>query len=190
MVLRERAWLGDWRCGTVDPSLALARFDELDGVEVDAMLGRWRGVGLATGHPLDGVLEGRGWWGKAFEAVDRVHPLLFRTGSGAIVPIEPPGLLVRLGLRMPALGRSRFVRGAFRSFLPLLRTQRHAARLERRSFRGKVSAAMVYDRLPITDHFRRIDDDRVLGLMVVDEAASPYFFFLLDREKPEVEQMT
>jgi hypothetical protein len=182
------AWLGEWRCGTADPAAALERFDSLDSVAVGAMLGRWRGVSLPTGHPLDGLLEALGWWGKAFEAPDRVHPLLFRTASGTIVPIEPPGLLVRLGLQVPALGRTSVVRRSFSALLPLLRTRRHAARVELRTFRGRASAAMVYDRLPITDHFRRIDDDRVLGLMVLRTPAAPSFFFELDREHPQIER--
>lgn len=175
-------WLDKWRCEGTVPAAALARFDSLDAVPVEAMLGRWRGVGLATGHALDGLLEGLGWWGKAFEAQDRVHPLLFGTPSGGIVPIDPPGLLVRLGLRVPGLGRGSFVRRTFRAGLPLLRTRRHAARLELQTFRGKASAAMVYDRLPVIDHFRRVDADRVLGLMVLGGAVVPYFFFLLSRE--------
>jgi hypothetical protein len=184
MTAGEPAWLGEWQCGTIDPAAALARFDELDSVAVDAMLGRWRGASLPTGHPLDGLLETLGWWGKAFEAADRVHPLLFCTASGAIVPIDLPGLLVRLGLHVPGLGRSSVVRRSLRAALPLLRTHRHAATVELRTFRGKASAAMVYDRLPIADHFRRIDDDRVLGLMVLREPSEPFFSFLLSRHDP------
>jgi hypothetical protein len=40
---------------------------------------------------------------------------------------------------------------------------------------------MVYNRQPITDHFRRIDDARILGLMAMGEDLPP-FFFLLTRE--------
>jgi len=36
---------------------------------------------------------------------------------------------------------------------------------------------MIYDRLPIVDHFRRIDQGRVLGLMET-RSAPPYFFLL------------
>ena len=41
---------------------------------------------------------------------------------------------------------------------------------------------MIYDRQPIVDHFRRIDDDRVLGLMEMRGMERP-FFFLLTREQ-------
>jgi hypothetical protein len=178
----EPKWLGEWRGGLLDPTSALARFDGLEGVSVDDMLGRWRGVSLPTGHPLDGLLEGLGWWGKSFESADRVHPLLFQAGSGAPVPLEPSLMPVGLALRMPVLANSAAMRRAFRAALPALRTARPAARLEQREFRGKASAAMVYRRLPITDHFRLIDDERVLGLMVLRRPAEPYFYFLLSRE--------
>jgi len=39
------------------------------------------------------------------------------------------------------------------------------ARLRQIEYRGVVSAAMIYDRLPIIDHFRAIDDDTLMGLM-------------------------
>jgi hypothetical protein len=183
----EPDWLAAWRGGRLDPRSALSRFDGLDGVAVDAMLGRWRGVSLPTGHPLDGLLEGLGWWGKSFETPDRVHPLLFRTGSGAPVPLEPSLMPVGLALRMPGLAGSAAMRRAFRAALPVLRTARPAARLEERTFRGKASAAMVYRRLSITDHFRRIDNELVLGLMVLRRASEPYFYFLLSREHIEPE---
>jgi hypothetical protein len=69
------------KAGPISSGEALRRFDALQGVEPEAMLGRWRGATLATGHPLDGVLEKLGWYGKAFESVDSVHPLLFRKAS-------------------------------------------------------------------------------------------------------------
>jgi hypothetical protein len=42
---------------------------------------------------------------------------------------------------------------------------------------------MIYDRQPIVDHFRRIDSDRVLGLMEMRGMERPYFF-LLTRDQP------
>ena len=41
---------------------------------------------------------------------------------------------------------------------------------------------MIYDRQPIVDHFRRIDDGRVLGLMEMRGMERP-FFFLLSRDQ-------
>ena len=52
------------------------------------------------------------------------------------------------------------------------------ARLREVSFRGKASAAMVYDTQPIIDCFRRIDGDRVLGVMDVKGSPADFYFHL------------
>ncbi|MFW0786722.1 DUF4334 domain-containing protein [Gordonia sp. CPCC 206044] len=50
-------------------------------------------------------------------------------------------------------------------------------------FRGEVTASMVYDGQPIIDHFKKVDENTVMGIMngkgaVVD---GRYLYFLLDR---------
>jgi hypothetical protein len=50
-------------------------------------------------------------------------------------------------------------------------------------FHGRLNAAVIYDRQPVIDHFRRINDDRVQGLMGMG-GMKPHFFFLLVRERP------
>ncbi len=52
--------------------------------------------------------------------------------------------------------------------------------LRRVEFRGQVSAAMIYDRRPIIDHFRRIDDQTVMGIM--DQRGKIEIYFYLERE--------
>jgi len=175
-------WLEDWSSGAADCANPLSCFDSLPGLEPELMIGRWRGAGLPTGHPLDGVLEALGWYGKAFESADRVHPLLCRTRSGAVIPLDPTFMPVGIALRWPALARSAPVRMAFAAGRRLLRSNRSAASLQAVTFRGKRSAAMIYDRQPIVDHFRRIDDGRVLGLMEMRGMERP-FFFLLSRDQ-------
>ena len=100
------------------------------------MIGQWRGAGLPTAHPLDGILEALGWYGKAFVTVDRVHPLLFRTRSGAVIPLDPAFMPVRAALRWPALARSAPARAAFAAGRALLRTGHSAAKLRAVTFRG------------------------------------------------------
>lgn len=56
-------------------------------------------------------------------------------------------------------------------------------------FRGKVSATMIYDGVPIFDHFRKVDENTLFGLMngkhvegypdVVDNGK--YYYFFLER---------
>jgi hypothetical protein len=50
-------------------------------------------------------------------------------------------------------------------------------------FRGEVTATMVYDGRPVHDHFKKIDDDAVMGIMngkgvVID---GRYYYFYLER---------
>jgi hypothetical protein len=52
-------------------------------------------------------------------------------------------------------------------------------------YRGVVTATMVYDQHPIFDHFRRITDDLVLGVMDRKGEEMPLFFWL--RRLPGVE---
>jgi hypothetical protein len=164
---------------THDTASALALFDSLPAVSNDFMLGTWRGEGFPSGHPLDGALEAYGWWGKRFDAPDEVHPLLFARRGGGTLALNPfwmaPSLpwLDRWPLpKSPGIGR------ALQWLLPLLSTRRSGARLRQVEHRGRVSAAMVYDRLPIHDCFRRLDDDTVLGVMDQKGARQPFFFVL------------
>lgn len=51
-------------------------------------------------------------------------------------------------------------------------------------FRGKVSASMVYDAQPVFDHFRRVDDNTVMGIMDGKEQVfdnGKHFYFYLER---------
>lgn len=178
-------WLAIWRAAAFSPARGLRTFDVLPTVEAQDMLGLWRGVGLATGHPFDGLLEAFGWWGKAFRGRDEVDPLLFTTPGGpmAVDPAWlPVGVAVRIGRYRPELLRGRAARWLFAKALPHMRAERPAARLRDVAFRGQTGAAMIYDRQPIVDHFRRIDDDTRLGLMDLRGQDDP-FFFLLTRER-------
>ncbi len=172
------AWLSAWLTGKASEPEALARFDSLPGAVPERLTGVWRGVGLATGHPLDDLLEILGWYGKSVEDPDRVHPLLFRRPSGRVVPINPALMPTGVALRWPALARSRASRSAFAALGQLLHAPRHAARIRLRSFRGKSGAALIYHDQPIIDHLRRVDGDKLIGLMERSGMERPYFFLL------------
>jgi hypothetical protein len=45
-------------------------------------------------------------------------------------------------------------------------------------FRGQSTATMIYDKHPILDHFRKITDDLVMGVMDRKGEAAPLFFYL------------
>ena len=167
-----------WSAGAASGADAVSCFDSLEGLAPERMIGRWRGTGLPTNHPLDGVLEALGWYGKAFESTDRVHPLLFRTRSGAVIPLDSTFMPVRVALRWPAFARSALVRAVFAASQPILRARRFTARLCVETYRGKRSAVMIYDSQPIADHFRELDNHRVLGMMEMRGMERPYFFML------------
>ncbi|MEN8719019.1 MAG: DUF4334 domain-containing protein [Oceanococcaceae bacterium] len=165
--------------GTTDE--ALAAFDTLPAVDFDFMQGRWVGRGLATGHPMDGLLELYGWYGKAFDSPENVHPLLF--GDCGQHCMEPFPLMATMGLLGPNIARKPVMKTLFGVFSPVFRTRKHRARMRSTEFRGKVTATMIYDGLPINDLFVKVDDDTVMGLMDLKGLEAP-FFWRMQRETP------
>jgi hypothetical protein len=144
-------------------------------------MGLWRGQSLPTGHPLDGLLEALGWYGKAIQGPNHVHPLLFCSPSGRVRPLEPSLMPTAVALRWPSFARSLAVRLVFAAAGPILEARSPGASLAPRDFRGRRSAALVYKRQSITDHLRSLDANRVIGLMDRKGMDNP-FFFLLTRE--------
>lgn len=170
-------WLADHRDGA-DPDAALAFFDGCPALGVEEMTGRWRGSGLPTGSPLDGLLEAYGWYGKEFVDAETVHPLLFTDRSGRPRPVDPALVPVAVLRDHTAVAHHPLARAGFGAVRPLLFTRRPKARLRAVDHRGVVTAAMVYDALPIIDVFRRVSADTVLGVMDLRGLATPFFFVL------------
>jgi len=50
-------------------------------------------------------------------------------------------------------------------------------------YRGKTSATMIYDQLPMNDVFRKLDDNTVLGIMDRKDTDVPFFFKLIREEE-------
>jgi hypothetical protein len=170
-------WLTEHADGTT-PDAALTFFDGCLPVRVEEMTGRWRGSGLPTGSPLDGLLEAYGWYGKEFVDAETVHPLLFAGRSGRPRPVNPALVPVAVLRDHPAVAHHPLARAAFGAVRPLLVTRKPKARLRAVEHRGVVTAAMVYDALPIVDVFRRVSADTVLGLMDLRGLTAPFFFVL------------
>ena len=158
---------------------AEALFDSLPAVLPAEMSGRYRGRELRTGHPMDGMLEASGWYGKQFDGPDEVHPLLFSAPGGDVFAVDPRKVPLGLVPHVPS-GVVEKTRGALGVLKPALRTTKHRARLRAVEHRGVVTAAMVYDHLPIIDFFRRVDDDTLLGVM--DLRGAPPYYFVIARE--------
>lgn len=168
------------------PESALALFDSLPPLRPEEMLGHWRGESFVSGHPLDGVLETYHWFGKRFRGPDDVDPLLFRRADGSVVPLRAVMPDPRWLERWPWLRRRAMGDGFQRWLLPLLITRSPQARLRMVEHRGVATAAMLYDRLPIVDVFRRLDATTLLGLMDARGIPQP-FFFLLHRQPADGE---
>ncbi|OHV78448.1 DUF4334 domain-containing protein [Ensifer sp. LCM 4579] len=157
---------------------AFAFFDGLQPVSVEDLVGLWKGSGVATGHPLDGVLENLGWYGKRFRTDRRADALLFRVADDRLLPIDPAPIPLGLALRFHRFARTEAARNLFSHLARHLRAKGPVASLRAMPFRGAMSAAMAYDRKPITDHFRRIDRHRLLGVMQMEGDDRHYFFEL------------
>jgi hypothetical protein len=158
---------------------ALQLFDELDPVDLEFMIGRWKGSGFHTNHQMDGLLETFNWYGKEFISADHVHPLLFTDGN-SIFKVDPNPTVMNLGLSLP-IPKNEGLKPFYSAMNKLLKTEESKARIRMMEYRGKVSATMIYDYLPINDVFRKVDNNTVLGLMDYKSIPQP-FFFTLKRE--------
>ena len=165
--------------GQTTTEKALQLFDALESVDLDFMIGRWQGSGLHTAHPMDGLLESSNWYGKEFVDSENVHPLLFLDSQGQVFKVAPNPTAMNWVLKLP-LPKNDSIKPLLMLINSLLKTEQSQARLRMMEYRGKVSATMIYDYLPINDSFRKVDDNTVLGIM--DYKNSPQaFFFVLKR---------
>ncbi len=156
---------------------ALAFFDSLEPADIEFMLGRWRGEGFATGHPMDGLLEAFDWYGKAFHSPDHVDPLIFRGLNDKLVTLDPAFFPLKYA-RSSRLTASPWANRLFKLSTLLTRTKQSRARLRMLEYRGVSSATMIYDHLPINDTFRKIDQQTVMGVMDLKGVNRPFFFVL------------
>jgi hypothetical protein len=128
------------------------------------------------------VLERLGWRGKRFNGPNEAHPLVFDTGGGRRVCVNPEFVPLAL-IRHPRLLRAPFAARVFSVIRPLMSTEKPKARLRLTQYRGVVTATMCYDALPIHDVFRKVDDDTLVGAMDM-RGLDPPFLFVLRREEP------
>ncbi len=138
-----------------DPADLDVLWSDLTTLEVDEMLGAWRGGDFATGHVASSVLEKVRWHGKRFDSALEAVPLRCRDDDGELYSNTAAG------------------GGGEASLWPV-------------GFRGEVTATMVYDRMPVFDHFKRVDADTLMGIMNGKlEAAfgvSDLYYFWLERD--------
>jgi len=165
------------KAGKTTTETALQLFDALDSVSLDFMLGSWQGSVISTDHPMDGLLESSNWYGKEFVDTENVHPLLFLDSQGKVFKVAPNPTAMNWVLKLPIL-KNNSLKPLLMLANSLLKTETSQARLRMMEYRGKVSATMIYDYLPINDSFRKVDDNTVFGIMDFKNSPQPFFFVL------------
>ncbi|MEO0899815.1 MAG: DUF4334 domain-containing protein [Bacteroidota bacterium] len=155
----------------------LEAFDSLEPVPVEFMHGRWKGSDIITGHLLDEVFDASGFYGKIFLNNEEVHPLVFfGEDKKELYAVNPALMPLRIELPKTKIMETIMNMGRF-----LLETKKSKARLRNLEYRGRVSATMVYDEIPVKDTFVKIDENKVLGAMDLKGNPEP-FFFILERD--------
>jgi hypothetical protein len=139
--------------GRVDPRELDDVWSALDTVDIDEILGEWKGSAFDTGHSGSATLAQIRWYGKRFASHLEAQPVLCHDDDGNLYSNTAAG--------------------------------NGEASLWMVEFRGEVTATMVYDGLPIFDHFKRVDETTLFGIMngkgelVFDNGQ--HFYFILDR---------
>ncbi len=154
-------------------------FDQLEAVDIPFMIGSWKGQGLKTNHPMDGLLDSVNWFGKEFVDDETVFPLLFQKRTGDLFNVNPGRIpMIPLIFCLPKW----LIKSVFPFLSLFIKTKKAKARLRMLEYKGKVSAAMIYDQHGIIDIFRKIDQNTVLGVM---DMKGPFnkksYFFILKR---------
>ncbi|MDJ0533412.1 MAG: DUF4334 domain-containing protein [Xenococcaceae cyanobacterium MO_207.B15] len=126
---------------------------------------------------MGGSIEGSNWYGKEFVDSENVHPLLFLDSQGKVFKVAPNPTAMNWVLRFP-LPKNDSLKPLLMLINSFLKTEKSQARLRMMEYRGKVSATMIYDYLPINDSFRKVDENTVLGIMDYKNSPQPFFFVL------------
>ena len=161
-----------------DQQTVLEQFRHLPPVAPHELVGLWKGRGMPSNHPFDGVLENLGWYGKRFTSDMRADALLFRSGEHRLTAIDPKYIPIHWVLRFHQLGRTRMAANLFSYLQHRLRARGPVASLKTLALDGVESTAMVYDHQPIVDYFRRLDEQRLMGAMTIGGDERIYFFEL------------
>jgi len=130
----------------VDYALLADLFDNLESINLEFMLGRWKGGVFSNGHPIEKLLVDIHWFGKTYHSINDVDPLICVSGDGSFYSNN---LFGPASLRMV-------------------------------EYKGHLTATMVYDNQPIFDHFKRVNDDIVMGVM--DKKNDDLLYFYLMRQ--------
>ncbi|WP_193046822.1 DUF4334 domain-containing protein [Mycolicibacterium baixiangningiae] len=139
------------RTGTIADSELDDFWATLAPVDIDFMIGEWKGGEFHTGHKANGFMERLNWFGKTFHSATDAKPLVCLDADGN------------------TFSNKEAMKGE--------------ASLWMEEFRGEVTASMVYDGAPVHDHFKKVDDNTLLGIMNGKGAldGNRHLYFYLER---------
>ncbi|MFJ7754512.1 DUF4334 domain-containing protein [Peribacillus muralis] len=171
--------LKDFLLRGISQTEAFEFFDRMETVGSGEMRGLWKGEELRTGHPMEGILTASNWYGKEFINDEHVQPLVFQKKNGELFSGNPGLMPLNISYgKIP----EKFITIVMGIFRPILKTKKSRARLRQILYRGKISAAMVYDQKGIIDVFRKVDDVTVLGVMdMKNQFPGQSYFFVLKK---------
>jgi hypothetical protein len=152
------------------------------------VLGRWRALRAATGPLAPGELDAL--WAD-LEVVD-VASILGSWRGFAFLTGHPIEKVLSAGrwhgkrFVAPDDAKPLICRADDGSLYSDTTAGRGEASLWNVEFRGEVTATMVYDGMAVLDHFKRVDDDTLMGVMNGKPAlvlpTGHHFYFGLERE--------
>ncbi|WP_234828078.1 DUF4334 domain-containing protein [Sinorhizobium fredii] len=155
-------------------------FDHVGALEeISDLEGAWH----SDWHPLDGVLENLGWFGKRFRP-DMRECTVVSHGTAAAHRHRSGENTSSLGASFPKHRQHGRRETPVSCLMRGLRAKGPVASLTTMPLYGVVSAAMIYDDQPIVDYFRRIDEQRIMGAMTVSGDDRIYFFELERVDEP------
>ncbi|MFN3579827.1 MAG: DUF4334 domain-containing protein [Pseudomonas sp.] len=137
----EQRWLDMIASGEAYPAeTLLPLFEQLPPVDLDFMLGTWKGGKFDGGAEPDPI----NWYGKRFTSPTDVEPLLVLDAEGKVQTFDKLG----------------------------------GAQMREIKYQGVTSAALIYDKQPIMDYFRKVNDNVVIGLGDIKGKPTDFVFHL------------
>ncbi|ODV89284.1 hypothetical protein CANCADRAFT_3912 [Tortispora caseinolytica NRRL Y-17796] len=148
---------------------ALEFYLDLEPMELHELRGGWKGSTLYTDHPLDNKMASFGWHGMFFKNNEVVYPSIWNANDGSKFIADPLKVITAV-----QSSTAPDIMGSPQSYL----TTSDSARIRMVVSYDHPTATLIYNNLPIYDSFKRIDDDRIVGLVDMKGVDKPYFFMM------------
>ena len=149
-----------------------ALFDTMKPVETAFMKGEWDGGAFETGHQTCKWVVDTKFAGKRFNSDRDVEPVFVWSAGGQKEFYKPNGYAQASKGPQSRLATHCVEVQADSSKVGQLREVR---------YRGKVTATLVYDSLPIMDYFLKVDENTVIAAADNKNKPEGTFFFWLRR---------